>query len=233
MQYSTIKETAEKILGRPLLEKEGISEQEVQKSEKHLQLALPKVLREFYLMVGNLTLFTNSTERFFPVNEITCIDNKLVFIEEQLGNGFWGININERNNKDATIYLGTKGQDGEKLAWFNEGVGLTEFIHSTMFYQCAQASYEYNHFLGNYSFSGAILLDNDTNIINRLMCQLNNQWDKVVDRNNLVVYWSKRRFVWFFTNQYGIPDEMVMLSSQTEGSYISLLKEMGFYRGKE
>lgn len=233
MQYNSIKETAERILGRPLVEKEGMPEQEIEAAEKRLQLKLPKVLRELHLTVGNLSLITNSTERFFPLDEITCIDDKLVFAEEQSGSGLWGINISERYDKNAPVYMGMSAQSNESIVWFNEGVGITEFMHSTMFYQCAQASYEYNHFLGNYSFSGAFLLENDTNIINRLVHQLNSGWDKVVDRNNLVIYWNERRIVWFFTNQQGMPDEMVMLSSQTEESYIDLLKELNFYRGKD
>ena len=233
MQYNSIKETAEIILGRPLKEEEGMPINEIEVAEKRLQLRLPSVLREFHLMVGNLTLITNSTERFFPLSEIFCIDGKLAFAEEQSGSGFWAINISERYNKDATVYMGVRKQDSDTVIWFREGVGITEFIHSTMFYQCAQASYEYNQFLGNYSFSGAILLDQNENTINRLMNQLNSGWDKVVDRNNLSIYWNNKRIVWFFTNQQGVPDEMVMLSSQTEESYIDLLKELNFYRGKD
>lgn len=232
MQYNSINETAEIILGRPLMEEEGVPISEIEAAEKRLQMKLPEVLKEFHLKVGALTLLTNSTERFFPLNEIKCVDNKLVFAEEHQGDGYWGININERYNKDASVYMCVEEQDGEKRIWFNEGVGLKEFIHSTMFYQCAQASYEYNNFLGNYSFSGAILLENNKDIIDRLMSQLSEGWDKVVDRNNLNIYWNERRIVWFFTNQHGVPDEMVMLSSQTEESYIELLKELGFYRGK-
>ncbi len=233
MQYSSIKATAEKILGRSLKEEEGMPIKEIEIAERRLQLKLPNILREFHLAVGNMTLLTNSTDRFFPLSEIFCLDGKLVFAEEQTGNGYWGININERYNKDAAVYISATMQGSEDIIWLNESVGITEFIHSTMFYQCAQASYEYNHFLGNYSFSGAILIQNDTAIINRLLHQLNSQWDKVVDRNNLAIYWSKRRIVWFFTNQHGLPDEMVMLSSQTEESYIDLLKEFDFYRGKD
>ena len=233
MQYNSIKETAEIILGRPLLEKEGIPEQEIEIAEKRLQLKLPKVLKDFHLMVGNLALLVNSTERFLSLDKIFCIDNKLVFAQEQGGNGYWGISINERYNKDATVYMGIEENEGERRIWFNENVGITEFVHSTMFYQCAQASYEYNHFLGNYSFSGAILLEHDEHVINKLLEQLNSKWDKVVDRNNLSIFWNEKRIVWFFSSQQGIPDEMVMLSSQTEESYINLLKELGFYRGKD
>ncbi|MDR0660947.1 MAG: SMI1/KNR4 family protein [Prevotellaceae bacterium] len=231
--YKSIKETAEKILGRPLKQEEGLPIEEIEKTEKRLQLKLPNILREFHLMVGNLTLITNSTERFLSLNEITCIDDKLVFTEEQTGIGRWGININERYKADAPIYICIEDQGGEKRIWLNEGVGITEFIHSTMFFQCAQATYEYSRFLGNYSFTGTILIGNEEKTINTLLQQLESEWEKVVNRNNLVIYWKNRRMSWFFTNREGKPDEIVMLASQTEDDYIALLKELGFYRGKD
>lgn len=228
--YKTIKETAEKILGRPLKPEEGISQEEIETAEKRLRLKLPELLREFYLEVGNLTVMTNATERFYSLDQLACIDDKLVFVEEQKGNGYWGINIKERYNKDATVFYCVEENNGEKRIWFNEGIGLKDFVHSTMYYQCAQATYEYNHFMGNYSFTGALPLEKGEDAIKCLIEKLNKEWEKVVNRTNLVIYWRDGQMIWFFTTREGKPDEMVMLSSQTEEGYVRMLKEFGFFK---
>jgi hypothetical protein len=123
-----VKETAEKLLGRFLVKDDGIDIKIIEEIEYIIEAKLPKYLREFYLKIGNIKLFTKSFERFIDIDKLYFENNKLVFLEENQEVCIWGIDINE---DDPIVY------QNADYGWYSEEIQLSEFIKNMMYYQCA------------------------------------------------------------------------------------------------
>src|SRR5262249_15900246 len=90
-------------LVRELRPEDGVPEASVAAGEQRLGLRLPKVLREFYLLAGNLKRINRAQERLLPpdnparlefpgsYDEITIAEGGLVLYLENQGGCMWGI----------------------------------------------------------------------------------------------------------------------------------------------
>ena len=127
-----IRTIAENILGRHLTEKDGMSISKIEVVEKSLGLKLPTALRDFYLLVGNIDAFMSSFEQFI---EPYIKGEMLVFLEENQGVCYWGVNI--RDTENETVFQCTD-LETDNPEWHSEEVTLTDFLTILMYYQCAQ-----------------------------------------------------------------------------------------------
>jgi hypothetical protein len=118
---SKMRTTAENILGRHLTEKDGLNVSEIEAVEKSLGIKLPAVLRDFHLLVGNLEMFISSFEQFV---EPYINGEMLVFLEENQGVCYWGVNI--QNPENELVFMCTD-LETEIPEWHSEKVTLTEF----------------------------------------------------------------------------------------------------------
>ena len=171
-----IVEIAEKLLGRSLDSNDGINIKIIEEVEYIIETNLPKYLREFYLKIGNLKLFTQSFEQFLDIDKLYFEDNKLVFLEENQNVCIWGINKNE---DDPIVYQNANDE------WYSEDIKLSEFIKIIMYYQCATGYENAN----NITFD-KIELDK---IINRM--------EKVVDNDHLIIFWGNNILLWYYTDE--------------------------------
>ena len=186
-------ETAEKLLGRSLVNNDGINIKNIEEAEYILETNLPKYLREFYLNIGGLKLFTQSFERFFYVDELYFRDNKLIFLEENQNVCIWGININEDN---PIVY---QNADNE---WYSEEIRLSEFIKIMMYYQCAQG----------YENAKNIILDKIE------LAKIIIGMEKVVDNNHLIIFWGNNVLLWYYTDDENkIINNSIIISGLTDG----------------
>lgn len=219
------KEIAEKILGRELLQSEGIDTNLLEVTEAKLGIKIPQSLKDFYLAVGNLYYFTDAFNSFAKLDQLYIIDGKLMFLEENQGVCYWGLDLKD----GITIY---QTQDEEK--WYAEPEKLDEFLKTVMYYQAANGNPSIK-----YSTEGEYTLCYMTKISNVLIdnnradfiIELEKHWEKVVVANGLIIYWHKKGLIWYYINdQNNIIDNIVFLKTRREDDLISIKEKFGFYR---
>ncbi|GHU23940.1 hypothetical protein FACS1894172_13140 [Spirochaetia bacterium] len=200
-----IKETAEKLLGRSLEKDDGINIEKIEEVEFILENKLPQCLRDFYIYIGNIKLFTKSFEQFFDIDKLYFKNKKLVFMEENQGVCIWGINLFEN---DPIVYQNTGDED-----WYSEEIQLSEFIKIMMYYQCANGDENTENM--------------DTIEIKKIM-EICNGMEKIVDNNHLIIYWKNDVLLWYFTDEENkIINNSVIINGLTEEKINEFKKENG------
>jgi hypothetical protein len=211
-----IRVTAENILGRHLTEKDGMNISEIETAENSLGLKLPTVLRDFYLLVGNLNMFISSFEQFV---EPYIKDEMLVFLEENQGVCYWGINIQDTENE--TVFMCTDIET-DKPEWYSEEVTLTDFLIILMYYQCAQGGYEHGSAVYESNF------DSKEKYL-AFLADITIDYQKVVEHNGLVIYQNDGKLIWHFTNEEGNLADTIFVSTRTAEE----MKELGTHGFQE
>ncbi|MCL1938528.1 MAG: hypothetical protein FWF52_09070 [Candidatus Azobacteroides sp.] len=210
---SKIRTIAENLLGRHLTEKDGMSIPEIETVENACGMKLPTALRDFYLLVGNLELFTSSFEQFI---EPYIKDKMLIFLEENQGVCYWGINIRDTENETVFQCTDIESDDPEG---HSEEVTLTDFLIILLYYQCAQGGYEYGSAVYESNF------DSRENYM-QFLVNITVDYKKVVEHNELVVYQNGGKLIWHFSDEKGNLADAIFASTRTEED----MKELEIYR---
>lgn len=200
MERFKLKQVFEDLLGRKLKRADGISSEKIEDVENKLGLVLPNPLREFYQLVGNLDIFTKSFQRFAAIDDLLIKDSKLIFLEENQSVLYWAYNLEDSDTDDPLIYQNTHYDTGE---WYSENMRLYSFLILMAYYQCAQ---------GGYEWGASCELDALVEFQNIFFDDLKSHWQKVIDNNNLVIYWQKGALIWYFTDENNLPIDMIFLS---------------------
>lgn len=204
-----IREIAENILGRALIAEDGISSGEIEQLENKLGQRLPAALKEFYLAVGQLDMFMSSFQSF---PEPYVVADKIVFLEENQGVCYWGINQGEMG--DPTVYMCTDIET-TNTEWYSEELSLSSFLEIIMYYQCAQGGYEYGSAVYESNFDDR---EEYTTFLRRLV----KDWEKVVEHNGLVIYQKEGKLIWHFTDDKGNIADTIFASVRTEAEMLQL-----------
>lgn len=154
----------------------GVTEDKIRECEQKLGHQLPEALRKLYLVAGLDPTLMSSFNRFAPIDELVIRDQKIIFVEENQGSSWWGVEIEAHNPK---VFK----QNGVGGNWIKEKEPtLEQFLGMLIYTQCIQAGYKYCGITG---LSGGSLY----NI-------LESEWEKVVDYNGLHVYWQTGALIW-------------------------------------
>jgi|SRR5215510_8708455 len=120
-KYATEMKT---ILGRRLNRQDGIERTSLAASEKRLKLSLPRALRLYYQVAGKLAI--NKEHNFlYEPKELTKLDAKLVFMEENQAVVFWGVDIKAIDQSDPEVF---QANNETPLIWYSEGLSFSDFI---------------------------------------------------------------------------------------------------------
>jgi hypothetical protein len=211
-----IEKTAIGLLGRPLNAEDGLSMDEIEAVEIKLKYKLPIGLKYFYNAVGNLELFMSSFEDF---PEPYLLDNKIIFLEENQGVCYWGIDTKDIEKEDPLVYVCTD-PEAEEPEWYPEEVTLAKFLEILLYYQCAQGGYEYGGAVYETGFESRAAYEK---FIEKVVVG----WEKTVDHNGLVIYQQEEKLIWHFTDEEGKPQDILFGSARTEKG-INELKLSGF-----
>ena len=185
---------AEKLLGRSLDSNDGINIKNIEEVEYIIETNLPKYLREFYLKVGNIKLFTQSFEQFIDVDKLYFKNNKLVFLEENQNVCIWGINTNTNEN-DPIVYQNANDE------WYSKDIKLSEFIKIIMYYQCATG----------YENANNLILDKIE--LDKIITGM----EKVVDNDHLIIFWGNNILLWYYTDEDNkIINNSIIISGLTD-----------------
>jgi hypothetical protein len=201
---SLIRKTAEGILGQPLTDRNGMNISEVMNIEDSLCVSLPPVLRDFYLLVGNTSMFMSSFNRF--IKPLLAKDEMLVFLEEYQSVCYWAIKV--QSDEDNVVYQ-CSDIETESPEWCSEDIALENFLALIMYYQCAQGGYEHCSAVYRRDF------DNDEEY-SEFLTEVTADYKKVVEHNGLVIYQQGTKLIWHFTDKEGKPQDIIYVSTLTE-----------------
>jgi hypothetical protein len=212
-----IKQIAEKLLGRSLTNNDGFDIVIIENAETKLGQRIPAVLKEFYITIGKVDVFMTSFHRFLKPEDLFYENGKLVFLEENQNVCYWGVNTaNEAD--DSLVY---QAQNRDNAIWYSEEILLSDFLQMMLYGQCAE---------GGYQFSGAIY-DMDRLELLEFTDQITkNNWQKVVDHNNWIIYEKDRKLIWYFTDDNGdlSEDYPLFVSTLTKEDLLKMEEEFGF-----
>lgn len=229
-----IKQTAEKILGRALEASEGVDIQSIEVAEKKLDVKFPEALKDFYLNVGKIALFTDAFEFFAKPKQIYIKGNKLVFLEENQAVLSWGIDLQDLTKDTVPVYHSPNIGDVEsEVIWYTEALPLPEFLELIMFYQAASADAGIQtQTKGGYplSYMGYKSDLENAEIWDRFLKDLSDKWEKVVDGNGLVIYWSKYGLLLYYSVQDldTDVDDLIYLSTRKDYDLSDFKNKFGF-----
>ena len=213
---NNIKKVAEEILGRTLTEKDGMNITKIETVENSLGLQLPRELRDFYLFVGNLEIFMSSFENFL---EPYIKNEKLIFLEENQGVCYWGIDIRDTENNQVVFMCTDIESDNPE--WYSEDVTLVDFLIILMYYQTAQGGYDCGSAVYESNF------DSKEKYL-QFLTDITSDYEKVVEHNGLVVYQNKGKLIWHFTDSEGNLADTIFASTRTSED-MKELEQYGFY----
>lgn len=198
-----IKDIAEHILYRPLKVEEGLSEDAILSAEKKLGYKLPSALRDFYLAVGKMKLFTDAFEFFAQPKQIYEKAGKLIFLEENQAVLSWAVDIKELGNEVVKVYQSPNIGDSEnEVVWFAENLSLPDFLEMIMYYQITSADDSLQKgTIGAYPY-GFVAYKSDlteTDLSDAIEKNLANNWRKVVDYNGVVIHETNDALMLYYT----------------------------------
>lgn len=231
-----IKETAEKILGRKLEASEGVDIQSLEVAEKKLNVKFPQTLKDFYLNVGRISLFTDAFEFFAKPKQIYIKSNKLVFLEENQAVLSWGIDLEDLGKDVVPVYHSPNIGDPEgEVIWYAEALPLPDFLVLIMFYQAASADTDIQAKTeGGYSLSyiGYKSDLESAEIWSKFEKELADKWEKVVDGNGLVIHWCKYGLLLYYSVQDldTDVDDLIYLSTRKDYDLSDFKNKFGFQK---
>jgi hypothetical protein len=191
-----MKALCERLLGRSLQPADGIDLVRLSAAEQRLGVPLPPALRELYAYAGNVTCLMESFQRFPALEQLEIEDGKLIFLEENQGVCFWGV---ERGDQPMVSQ-----RANENALWHSEELQLDEFLRIILYYQCAQ---------GGYDHAATVSIE-----LIELLQSFAAPWEKVVEHNGLHVYWQPDVLIWWLKEGDG-DVECVFLSARTREAY--------------
>lgn len=138
-----------------------------------------------------------SFQRFAAPEQCEVDDGRLVFLEENQGVCFWGVEI---AGDRSTVWQ----RANEDSPWYSEDVELEEFVRIVLYYQCAQ---------GGYGHVAAVGLEQP-----ELLELLAAHWEKVVEHSGLHIYWQPDVLIWWLGQANDVVD-CVFFCARTRQSY--------------
>lgn len=206
---------AETILGRDLNELDGMSTEQLKILENFLGAKLPQDLADFYLLVGNLKIFMSSFQEFVTP---FIHHGKLIFLEENQGVCFWGIDMN--NKEDQKSVLMCTNLEVDEPEWFPENVNLADFLKIIMYYQVAQGGYPYSSAVYESEF------ENHQEYATFLQ-EVTKHFTQVVQHNGLCIYQKQTKLIWHFTDKDDALVDIIFASTATAED-MEELEQFGF-----
>jgi len=218
----------EGILGRKLQAEEGIDELTIQKIEIKLGIHLPKVLKDFYAVVGNIPLFVEGHHCFLDLEELLIKDDKLIFLAENQQVLHWAVDLSDTK----TIYQTPDAIQDTNLVWYEEAFDLERFLEMMLFVQCMYADEVYHTMLeggyAHFAYLEAANLEDDT--LSLLLANLEKHWQNAVRGNDISVFLYPESMLLYFIDEQDNLDKtsMIWLCTKDEQLFDRWVDSYGF-----
>lgn len=209
-----LKQTAETLLDRPLTAQDGYSEAQLTAAETRLQCALPQALREFYALVGRVEMFTESFNYFAEPDELTLLDGKILFLEENQSVCYWATDAQNRVWQTP---------DAKKLEWFAEENTLPDFLEILLYYQLAQGGYPHCGMVVSQALSNTSI---NSKAVSDIIAAYD--WPLVIDTPQLAIYAQGSNLLWYLCDAKGNINPGIFTCSLHQTDFAALLKKHQF-----
>lgn len=165
--YRTI---AERLLGRPLQDTDGLHSSDIKSQTDKTGFTLPLALADYYSVAGNLEL-NSAHNRLLSPNElhVDFEETTMVFMEENQSVRTWGIPLDDLKNDDPIVYQG-QPDDGE---WHSSECSTSKWLEISLYLQCCW---------------GGLQFSCDNMDPKSVMPKIRKNWQKVVDHNGLTIW---------------------------------------------
>ncbi len=218
---------AEKILGRNLLQEEGVKISLITEQEKKLEVIIPSVLRKFYSNLGNNILFTDGFQHFANIKELFINDNKLVFLQENQSVVYWAVDLTDLK----TVYQTTCQDFDKSVEWFKEEFDLDLFIEMMLYYQCVMSDETtHNKAKSGFQFFTSLDIDeyNNNKKSKHFIDTLDKEYKRVVNGNGVSVFWNPETIIMCLLDKESQVSEMILSCTKSESVLDELIDEYGF-----
>jgi hypothetical protein len=135
---------------RPLRSEDGVAESTIAAGEKRLGFGLPRILREFYLLAGNLKRINGAQERLLPPDnpnrlprcytELTLAGAGLAVFVENQGGCLWGIESASLDHSDPPVAIAL---DIDRPVWEPFHDSLSGFLIAMFYHQASHWGLRY------------------------------------------------------------------------------------------
>ncbi len=112
------------LTGRPLTPRDGLPRTQLIPCERRLKLKLPASLKIYYELAGKLPINTEHNQLYSP-GELNIENGKLVFMEENQGVVFWGLDFAELKKPDPMVY---QANNETEIVWYSEDLCFSDWI---------------------------------------------------------------------------------------------------------
>lgn len=119
------------------IELSGLAPAEIDAVEKRLGFRLPPSLRDFYELIGRTTLAVESSQRLHSPEQLVLKGRHLVYMVEEQGVCFYGIEQNELGATDPQVFQGNFDSDD----WFLFSRSLRSHLATTLCWNCVYISH--------------------------------------------------------------------------------------------
>lgn len=112
------------LIQRPIGRYDGLASATIEAAERELGLKIPAALREYYLAAGRLPL-NKEHNRLRDPAELSLLEGKLVFMEENQVVVFWGTDERACDQDDPEVF---QANNEVPIVWYSEQISLSDFI---------------------------------------------------------------------------------------------------------
>ena len=147
----------------------GYSENDIMKEEDKQKIKIPKMLREYYLLLGKNKILNETHNRLLKLNKETGFsdDSYYVFYEENQATVYWGINKNDLEKDNPKVY---GNYDAKNLTeeWFIDSETMEGFLLTMAYWNGVLGGLKYT---ANYS--------NDNGIKKKIIENIEKSWTEI------------------------------------------------------
>src|ERR1043165_5150414 len=122
----------EPLFDRRFTESNGIPEAELDTIPARSGYELPVALHDFYLVLGNFHPILDSHHRFYRPDNLTRMDGKLVFCEENQVVLYWAVEEDQGWRTDPPVF---QGINNDTVEWYVQESRASDFLVSMIYWQ--------------------------------------------------------------------------------------------------
>lgn len=125
--------------GYPLTKASGTAPEVLTRAEQRLELQIPKVLRDYYLVAGRERRFNTSHNRLLSPDKWRVDNKRLIFMEENQVVVWWGVSLRSIA-EDPPV---SQGVNDDEITWYPQCRKLSTFLMHMLHYQAINGGFNY------------------------------------------------------------------------------------------
>jgi hypothetical protein len=129
-------------LWRPISLEDVVSAEIVQTAERRLGVRVPGALRDYYLVAGRIDRLNRAHNRLYAPEDWFLDQDHLVFMEENQGVVFWGVESNQFSAADPPVLQGVN-VIGQPTEWHFEHDRCSDFLVIMLYWQAVCGGMDY------------------------------------------------------------------------------------------